>query len=267
MFLEIRMNFSFFLILFSLTTASLLNGEFLQGKAIENSFHKLTVNDCLLPDDHPLQKKLKTLFKFGNDGMFRSRKHLRQAGFQVLNRIHRGLMVASHPSLKQYLIKKFQNKISQKDQLNNYLSRINGARALRAFTEVNNLKHIVVPQKWLYRLPKRYSNPETKERSYILIVEKIDICSGGEDFDGEVARRYHNIDLEVLREICVILYYFRGLDSRLHNLPFTHLGKIAFIDTERWERERQEFLANILPFLSYDRQAFALGVLQELQVQ
>ncbi len=267
MILKIRVDLSFFLILFSLITASILTGEFVSKKAVEISFHKLNEDDCLLPDNHPLQKKLKKIFALGNEGMFRSRKKLQKAGFQVFHRIHRGLMVGSHPSLKKYMIKKFKNKILQKDQLANYLSRINGARALSAFIEANNLKHIVVPQKWLYLLPEQYSDPETKERSYLLIVEKIDICSGGEDPEGEIAKKYYNIDLEVLREVYIVLYYFRGLDSRLHNLPFTHQGKIAFIDTERWERERPGFLDKILPFLSHKKQAYALGILQELQAQ
>lgn len=239
-----------------------LNCENLLGIDTAISIQKLTVNDCLLPADHPLQKKLNRLFKNGD--MFDSPRRLKQAGFQVIARVHRGLMVAGHPSMKKYLIKKFQNHIPQNKQLENYLQRINGARALSSFIKLNHLKHVIVPEKWLYALPDKFSDPETKEQTYLLIVEKMDICSGGKDPNGEVAQRYYTIDLDILREICIVVYYFRGLDSMLHNLPFTYQNKIAFIDTEKWDIDRQWYFKRIMPFLRKDRQDYALSVFEEL---
>lgn len=256
----IRLFLSIFLIFLSL-----FNYGNLFGLVKDISIDKLTLEDCLLPNDHPLQEKLKNLFQY--DDMFKSPDHLRSQGFEVSERMHRGLMVASHPTFKNYLIKKFENHISQKKQLKNYLRRINGARALRKFIKLNNLQHIVVPQKWLYPLPTPFSDNKTGEPSYLLIVEKMDICSGGKDPNDEVAKKYYNIDKEILREICIVVYYFRGLDSVLHNLPFTYRDKIAFIDTEKWEEYRKIFLQRIMPFLSEDRQNYTLEVLQELQGQ
>lgn len=80
----------------------------------------------------------------------------------------------------------------------------------------------------------------------------MDICSGGKDPNDEIGQKYSTIDLDILKEICVVVYYFRGLDSVLHNL-LTYQNKIAFIDTERRERKRTKFLPHILPFLSEDR--------------
>lgn len=255
-----QLFFSFFLI-----CLSLVNFSFLIGDVTKITAQPLTVNDCLLPNDHPLQEQLKNLFE--NDKMFKSPDHLRDEGFDVLDRVHRSLMVAGHPSIKNFLIKKFQNKIPQKDQLNNYLKRINGARTLSRFIQSNNLKHIVVPQKWLYPLPKQFSDQKSRERSYVLIVEKMDICNGGKDPEGEVAEKYYTIDEETLRELCLVLYHFRGLDSMLHNVPFTQQDQIAFIDTERWERKREGYLRHILPYLSEDKQEYALALLLELQYQ
>lgn len=219
----------------------------------------------LLPTHHPLQKKLKKLFK--DPDMFDSPDHLRRSGFQVFERVHRGLMVASHPSIKNYLFKKFKNKIVQKEQLNNYVRRITGARALHDFINKNHLQHIVVPNKWLYPLPKEFSDPTTKEKTYILVVEKMDLCGGEKDSHGEIAQKYGAIDRETLRELCLVVYQFRGLDSMLHNMPFTYQNKIAFIDTERWQRKREGFLSQVLPYLSEERKADAKGIFEELQNQ
>lgn len=256
---KIRAFYSFFLIYFSLFAFGTLFG----GVGVFPT-QKLKVDDCLLPSDHPLQNKLKKLFK--KENMFNSPQQLKRAGFQVLDRVHRGLMVAGHPSMNNYLIKKFQNKVSQDEQLENYLRRINGARALGNFIRSNDLKHIIVPQKWLYALPERFSDPKRKKKTYILIVEKMDLCSGGKDPEGEIAQKYYTIEFDILREICRVVYHFRGLDSMLHNLPFTYQNKIAFIDTERWERQREGYLRNIMPFLSEDRREYALSVFDELRM-
>lgn len=192
----------------------------------------------LLPQDHPLQKKLQTLFT--NSEMFNSQENLRAAGFKVFKRAHRGLMVAKHPSCKHYLFKKFTNKTNQEEQLKNYLRRITGARALSQFIREKNLQFIVTPQKWLYPLP-----PEKFRKTFILIVEEIDICTKAESKE-----RYGSIAPRVLQELCQVLRKFRGLDSVIPNLPFTHQGKIAFIDTERWESQRPIFLRKVMPILN-----------------
>ncbi len=248
---------------FSFLFLFLVNYTAVFSEVIPVSVPKLKLKECLLPADHPLQDQLKDLFDHSH--MFSSPAQLSDSGFQVINRVHRGLMVARHPALKNCLIKKFQDKVPQDSQLRNYLRRINGARALSRFIQTNHLQHIVVPQKWLYPLPKRFSNSNTGKITYILIVEEIDICKGGKDPDGEVARRYYTIDFEILRELCYVVYYFRGLDSMLHNMPFTYQNKIAFIDTERWEWQREGYLRRAMPYMSKDRQKYALAVFEELE--
>lgn len=259
MYLINRLQFSI------LITLPLLICGILSAEIREIDLPKLNLNDCLLPKDHPLQEKLHNLF--ADSDMFKSPQHLQNVGFNVLDRVHRGLMVASHPAIENYLIKKFQDSVSQKSQLANYIRRINGARNLSEFIKLNNLQHIIVPQKWLYQLPKHFSDAKTGKRTYVLIVEEIDLCDGGKDPQGEVAKRYYNIDLEILRELCTVVYFFRGLDSMLHNMPFTYQNKIAFIDTERWNWKRKGYLKQAMPFMSHDRQKYALNVFKELQKQ
>lgn len=257
-----------FLLRFSLTALLFFGLELYATPDCEYlkcSLRNHELKNYLLPQNHPIQSLLKDIFK--DPSMFESPSHWHMTGFQVLDRVHRNLMVARHPSIKNYLFKKFSNDISEKDQINNYLKRITGARSLRTFIAKNRLHHIIVPKKWLYPLPKKFNDSKTKEKSYILIVEEMDICSGGTDPFGEVAQRYYHIENEILRELCIVLYHFRGLDSMLHNMPFTYQNKIAFIDTEKWKIKRQGYLRNAMPFLPPEKQAYALSVFQELENQ
>lgn len=231
---------------------------------LNQQFH---LKDCLLPSGHPLQSELNDIFKDKDFTLFNSPQDLRFAGFQVLDRVHRNLMVIGHPNTPNYLFKKFQNNVDEKTQLRNFVSRINGARNLQKFIRLNKLKHIVTPKKWLYPLPKRFSNPDANEKAYLLVVEKIDICGGGSEIHGEVAQKYREIDIDILSELCAVVYYFRGLDSVLHNMPFTHQDKIAFIDTERWNWKRSGYLYRAMPFLSPERQEYAQTVFKKLQAQ
>lgn len=231
---------------------------------LESQTHPIT-QDYLLPKNHLIQKKLKKIFI--HQEMFNSLDHLKNEGFDLISHTEGKIMVAAHPKIENFLIKKFNNNISQKEQLENYMARIAGARALRKFIRENHLSHIIVPQKWLYPLPSSFSDPATGEQTYLLIVEKIDICQGKGKRNGEVAEKYRAIDLETLDELCKVVYHFRGLDSAPCNMPFTYQNQIAFIDTECWEENRTEFLPRILPYLTRDRQEYALNLLEKLSSQ
>lgn len=253
-------GFLFFLCIFCL---SMMNS--LWGEKESVNLKDIKIKDYVLPKHHPLQRKLKKLFK--DPEMFQSPESLNEAGFHVLGKLRRGFLVASHPNIPNYLIKKFQNDVPREEQIDNYITRIQGARELKRFIKLHHLRHIVVPQKWLYELPEQFSEAENGKRTFVLVVEKIDICSGGKNREGEVAQRYYNMDLEVLRELCLVLYHFRGLDSGLQNMPFTYQNQIAFIDTEHWKQTRKEFLRYAKNYLSPDRQEYALSVYQELLEQ
>lgn len=200
----------------------------------------------LLPKDHPLIPKLKDLFK--NRKMFKTPKEFRKEGFH-LNFGHRRLMVASHPKIEGYLIKKFPDAMSKEKQLENYIKRIKGANIIRNCIEEKNCKHLIVPQKWLYKTPY----------GYVLIVEKMDI------YDlKETNRRYFQIDEEVLAELCEVLHAIGGCDAFTRNQPFTKSGKIAFVDTEHVGQKKDAFNKHILPLLRPDMQDFAMSLIKKL---
>ncbi|MCE2983035.1 MAG: hypothetical protein LW832_05660, partial [Parachlamydia sp.] len=149
--------------------------------------------EALLPANHPLQKKLNELIDAPH--LFDNASHWASAGFIVLPRVHRYLMVARHPDCQGYIFKKFQNGIKDSEQLSNYLKRVAGAKKLAQFISKHQLQHITVPQKWLYKLPKNFGKNGT-----LLIAEEKKLCSDVDDILGENVQRYVNIDYDTLRE-------------------------------------------------------------------
>ena len=225
------------------------------------------LGECLLPEDHLLQKKLKKLFK--NREMFRSVESVRAAGFQVsLSQKSDKIIVAGHSKLPGFLIKKFPDHIGKNVQLENYRKRIHGARKLRQFIESSGLKSIVVPQKWLYPLPDRFSDKVSREKSYVLVVEDMNICGGKGKLNGETVKRYREIPYPVLKELCFVVYHFRGLDSGPCNMTYTKSNQIAFVDTECWDEwDRPGFLDRVLCYMDEERKQFALNQFNELVCQ
>lgn len=206
-----------------------------------------SLRSYLLPEDHPLAPKLKSLFK--NPKMFKSPKNFRQEGFQ-LRFGHRQLMVAYHPEIGDYLIKKFPDSTPKERQIENYLRRIDGANTVRKYIESNQLKHILVPQKWLYRTPY----------GYVLIVEKMDIFELA-----ETNRRYKQIDIETLTELCQVLHAVGGCDAFSRNQPFTKSGQVAFVDTEHVGKKKDAFHRHILPLLTPEKKEYALALWDNLE--
>jgi len=176
-------------------------------------------------------------------------------------------MVGRHQSVEGCLFKKYSNKISKislDDQLANYECRIEGASRLRTFISEHHLRHIAVPQKWLYEIPT--PSPHISRISYILVVEELKLLD-----KKKTERAYRHIDKSVLRELCLVLFHFRGLDSITKNMPFTKDGRVAFIDTEHWRRhdrlkkEGKKILSHIDSHLSDKRRKLAKKLIKELE--
>lgn len=201
-------------------------------------------------DTLPVYSLLAELFT--DPKMFRSFDHFSDAGFSLVAHSPHKIMSGSHKRAKGYLFKKYNHDRPRKNQLKNYMRRIEGSRLLRTFIAERNLQHVIAPHKWLYELP------ETFPERHLLVVDKLDLMS-----DDATLRKYHRIRKDQTRELAMVLFYFRGLNSWTKNLPFTEDGKIAFIDTERWHHDK-EYLRSIGDHLPSDRRDQALDLFEEL---
>lgn len=248
----------FFLILFCGDSYGnlLLNEEFIKAHGQERHIDRQSLKSYLLPQDHLLQSPLQGLFH--DRYMFKSAKHFKRAGFNV-KLGHRSLMVGSHSTIPYHLIKKFSDKILQTRQLENYIKRIEGAKVLREYIKEHNFKHLIVPEKWLYKLPSIFPH-----QSFVLVVEKMNIYDW-DDPNGEAKRLYYNMDIEVLTELCTILHDVGGCDAFPRNQPFTHSGKIAFVDTEHVGKLKGHFHKHIIPALNKEMQAYAIALWEQLE--
>ena len=164
---------------------------------------------------------------FTEPKMFDSFDRFASAGFHLADHSETKIMAGTHKRLKGFIVKKYNNDRSDKEQVRNYMHRIEGARLLRSFIAENKLQRVVAPQKFLYELPDAFPG------RYLVIAEKFDLMTRR-----DTERAYDRLDKEQARELATILFYFRGLNSTLANLPFTDDGRIAFIDTERWHHNK-----------------------------
>jgi hypothetical protein len=195
---------------------------------------------------------------FRDPDMFDTSESWAEEGFQILRASDNKITVASHKSVPGYLFKKYVTSGKREaldDQLENYEKRIEGARGLRKLIADKNLRHVVVPNKWIRELPREFGT--RNHASHIMVVEQIDLLDGDES-----EREYGRIREDVLRDLCTALYAFRGLDSTAKNVPFTTDGRVAFIDTEHWNRhsdarKHRRFLKYLGEHLSSDRRKLA----------
>jgi len=207
--------------------------------------------------DDPASIDFKGLFREAH--MFESRRAWEEAGFQIFNRATSGkIMVARHLSVQGLLFKKYSNEVAEKDQLRNYTRRLEGADRLRAFIDRLRLSRVTVPHKWVFELPRAVAR---KEPAYMLVVEHLDLLG-----DEQTKAAYARIDLGTLKDLCTLLFHFRGMDSNGKNLPFTSGGQIACIDTEHWDRStRKAYLHHLGEYLPTKRYKLAKKFFGQLE--
>ena len=205
--------------------------------------------------DDPARLDLRALFH--NEDMFDSRRAWSSAGFDVINRSGTGkIMVARHPSAQGLLFKKYTSDIGQRDQNANYKRRLEGAKRLRSFVTKHRLASIAVPHKWLLELPRPFSRS-----AHVLVAEQLELLS-----DDQTKAAYRKIDPNVLADLCVVLFHFRGMDSIAKNLPFCADGRIGLVDTEHWDRgTSKSYLHRVGEYLDKDRKALAKKIFGQLE--
>ena len=193
---------------------------------------------------------------FPAPSMFDSPRSWAAQGFTVLDRHDESrVMVAAHSLAPGLLFKKYSNAVKV-DQCRNYDARVEGADRLRAFVREHGLEHVVVPRKHLVDLPRSHGPCE-----HVLVVDKIDVLRVK-----ETERGYRAISEAVLRELCLVLFRFRGLDSIVDNVALTTAGKIAFIDTEHWSGgRRRPYLRYIRRFLSREHRQLAKKLFRKFE--
>jgi len=189
----------------------------------------ISIEDHVIPHDHPLKQKLDTLFSTHN--VLFSTATFKKAGFYNSQERRKGLIVTGHPNFPGYLFKLYLES-SGTDEVEQYSKRINGAVLIQNALDNYKYNHIMkVPKKLVYAVPaeSKVYQPGKYPKKYILVVEDMDIFS-----DDENRKLYKTIiTREHLDALFNVLTGCLLSDSTwLPNIPFSHDGRIAFIDTE-----------------------------------
>jgi len=185
----------------------------------------------LMEDSHPLKSVLDTIFK--NNTAIQSDAALEKAEFTIVSPRSEGMRVVSHPELKGYLLKLFPFK-EQKDDSRTIawaVERSKNARLLRQHVTNNNMKHFLVPLKWIYFLPNYQELQDQGYNNYaVLVVEDMKITS---THDSRAAWR--NVDSkETIAELFSILTFGYSSSNLPSNIPYSKsYKKFTCIDTEK----------------------------------
>ncbi|MEC7839374.1 MAG: hypothetical protein VX777_04995 [Chlamydiota bacterium] len=183
------------------------------------------VEKWLLPVDHPLQKKLKSIFRKTTHRKFNSTLML-EAGFSIISRPNtKGVLVATHPGMKDYVFKFYNNRKGTIPEEDVFLQRIVGAESIRQKINESEFVQFAVPKKWIFRVPKKGGHS-------ILIAENMNILPHKKNMK---AWKSSAVDVSLITNLYKIIKDL-GLNDSVYidNIPFNKEGKVCFIDTEHY---------------------------------
>lgn len=219
----------------------------------EHNFRRISL--YLLPENHPLKPSLDQIF-YSNQAT-RNDEEFEKAGFITLFHQPRSyIRVASHKNLPGYLVKaNLDTDIKQKGGHPSwewFVRRCIIARKIQEIITLNEIKHFVVPQKYLYLLPEYpvMDDPKLCRKYFVLIVEKMKLVSDEENR----TKWLQDITEEHLDELYTILCHLPNMTIRASNIMFTNDHKLAFIDTE-YVRKAPNF-DRLNQYLSPEMQAY-----------
>lgn len=228
------------------------------------------INPYLLKEDHPIKRKLDLLFS--KTRLLDSFEAMEKAGFEIL-KTNSELNVAKHPDIPGYVFKfyldshdnepRFQKLKLKEDFISEnslWLLRIHGSKRVQKIIEDYHFeKYFKVSRGWIYKLPKdpKASGPYPKHS--IFIEKDMGILS-----DPENEACYRQIsDKELLKAFYILLKESGLYDSvYIDNNPFCKDGKIAFVDTEEYDRKPIPY-EKLLPFFSPEMQIFWKCLIKE----
>ena len=149
-----------------------------------------------------------------------------EAGFKPLQKDCR---ITLHPTLPDVVFKLARTKLKPYENPSNTCSvieRVIRAHKFRTIIKELGLKHIVIPQKYLYHPP--FLDDELIDKNFVCIAEKFNVLPWEES-----KKNLWSVQKEVVEEVIALIRAVGFLDIHPHNLcvlPGT--DTVAYIDTE-----------------------------------
>lgn len=187
----------------------------------------------LLPDEHPLQPVLASLFE--KDDVLLNAKKFKNGGFQTFDlrpRFH--LRIARHPRVPGYVFKIYLDDENTHPELmySRLVQRCIGASVMRKIVEENQFQHFAIPEKWVYKVQRARGG-----YSLILIAQDMQLASK----ENNIRSWKKKITKAHLRELYTLLSTGYG-SIWMHNIPYTRNKKFTFIDFEYPPRRLRIFM-------------------------
>lgn len=211
----------------------------------------------LLPCDHPVKPMLDAIF--GQSRATLNLDTLEAAGFiKSKPRRFTNIVVTKHPAIPGFIFKIYldaQRYHKNKPEYHQWMMRIQGVQLVDEIIKTYGLgEQFKCPKKWMYALPKHPKPPSGyPARHYILIEEDMDLVESQANEDLWASE---GISKVILDQLFFILEKGGLADSaKPPNIPFSSDGRIAFIDTEIFGKEKIRY-KKLLPFLSKSNQEY-----------
>lgn len=218
-----------------------------------SSYTESEITPYLLPEKHPATKVLDAIFTRSRASA--DTRSLLKAGFTIVSQKKQSFVtIVRHPKLPGYLFKLYlDTEMRSRDGFPNYtwlLHRCRGAALLRSFIQEREIRHFLVPDKWLYLLPTFPEPTGANPQPFILIETDMPVSSKEKSkhaWETKITPRH-------LEELYAILSEGHGSVHILGNIPYMSQGKFALIDTEYYGRIHK--LHKVNHFLSKKMQLY-----------
>lgn len=215
------------------------------------------VEKYVMRDDHPLKEKLDQIFS--KSRIIRNQKSMVAAGFDAAEpQKFTRITVTKHSEMPGYIFKIYFDTLGTNQghpEYNGFVQRVKGSQLIRRSIEFHNYEHLLkVPRKWLYLLPDEPSpSPHHERRFFILVEDDMDIFRKNKNknlWKSEwVTKELLNALFTITTELCLS-------DSAVpNNCPFSKDGRVAFIDTQRFNTGMMKY-EKLIPYLSPDMKAY-----------
>ena len=186
----------------------------------------------LLPDTHPVKPALDRIFS--GERAVRSQEALKNAGFHLIQGHWSDTVIATHKGAEGYFFKLFTEDQTHIDEVTRLLARIKGALYTQSIIDNHQWnKFFKVPRKWLYILPED-ENPllGIPSKRVVLIAEDMKLLAKKDNY---YKWRRSDLNKKLFKAVFQLLTE-AGLSDSCYafNIPFAKDGKIALIDTDKY---------------------------------
>ena len=191
----------------------------------------------LLPMDHPARAALDTIFS--KSGVIKNSKSVRKAGFKILfSQKKSHIRVLRHPRLRGYLLKVYldteRNIPRGMPGWKRLTMRCVVAEKIKSIIAHHGFTSFIVADKWIYPIPADgLGSGSSRPQPVVLLVRDMRVYNTRNS-----ARAWREkAGYETIRELFEIFKRGYGSAFLVGNLPYTHSGRFAFIDTEFGKRK------------------------------